>query len=198
LPEAILSWTAVGIISVAATGLLLARDWQWQLGLMAAQYVGGAVLAAVHWPVGMAAAMIVAGWVSIAALGMTLSTIPSAAPPTETSLPRGRAFTMFMAGFVVLLAAGLTPRMQDLVPGIEAPVMAGAMILTGMGVIQLGTSIQIARIILGLLAALAGFEVFYSAVECSILVAGLLAVVMLGLGLAGAYLLSATYPEATE
>jgi hypothetical protein len=35
---ALLAWLAVGIVAVTATGTLLARDWRWNLGFMAAQY----------------------------------------------------------------------------------------------------------------------------------------------------------------
>jgi hypothetical protein len=77
----------------------------------------------------------------------------------------------------------------------EAPVLLGAIVLAGIGALQLGSSSQTGRIILGLLMILSGFEVYYAAVEGSILVAGLLSVVVLGLGLVGAYLLSAGLPE---
>ena len=64
--------------AVTATGVLLARDWRWQLGLMALQYVAAALLAYLHWPLGMAAALLVTGWMSIAAMAMTLTTLPTA------------------------------------------------------------------------------------------------------------------------
>jgi hypothetical protein len=48
---------------------------------------------------------------------------------------------------------------------------------------------------LGLLTVVTGFEVLYAAVEASILVAGMLSVVILGLALVGAYLLNAALPE---
>jgi hypothetical protein len=51
------------------------------------------------------------------------------------------------------------------------------------------------RVILALLSVLGGFEILYAALEGSILVAALLAVVNLGLGLVGAFLLSAAVPE---
>jgi hypothetical protein len=82
--------------------------------------------------------------------------------------------------------------------GVEPPVIAGSILLAGIGFLQLGTSSHIARIMLGLLTVLTGFEVFYAAVEGSILVAGMLSVVILGLGLAGAYLLNASIPEDAE
>ncbi len=44
--------------------------------------------------------------------------------------------------------------------------------------------------IIGLLTALSGFEILYAAVETSVMVAGLQAIVTLGLALIGAYLLA--------
>jgi hypothetical protein len=143
----------------------------------------------------MAAALLVTGWMTIAALGMTLTALPSQIDPTERSWPQGRAFRLFMAGMIFVLAAGLTGRGQSSVAGIGAPAVAGSVLLAGIGFLQLGTSSQITRIIFGLLTVLAGFEVFYAAVEGSILVAGMLSVVILGLGLVGAYLLNASFPE---
>ena len=63
------------------------------------------------------------------------------------------------------------------------------MILLGMGLLQLGMSDQPLRIIVGLLTLLSGFEVLYAAIENSVLVAGLLAVVTLGIASVGAYLI---------
>lgn len=191
----LLSWGAVGLIAIAATGVLLARDWRWSLGLMAAQYLAAAILTTAHWPVGMAAALLVAGWMSVAALGMTLTALPPRIPSTETSWPQARAFRLFMAGMVYVLAAGLTPRIGAFLAGISSPVIAGSILLMGVGFLLLGTNAQVLPITLGLFTVLMGFEVFYSAVEGSILVAGMLAAVNLGLGLAGAYLSSSDLPE---
>jgi len=47
-----------------------------------------------------------------------------------------------------------------------------------MGLILLGSTSDIFRVILGLLSMLTGFETLYAAVEGSVLVAGLLAVLI--------------------
>jgi hypothetical protein len=68
-----------------------------------------------------------------------------------------------------------------------------------MGLIHLGITSRVFRVVLGLLTALCGFEIIYAAVESSILVAGLLAITNLGLGLTGSYLLlAASSAEAVE
>ncbi len=192
---AILSWAAVVIVTATSAGLLLNRDWRWDLGLLTLQYVGVAVLVAQHWPLGMAAAKLVTGWMATAALGITLTALPVTEQPAEGFWPQGRAFRLFMVGMIVVLTLAVTPRLQEVLAGIGAPVVAGAIILTGIGLLQLGTSSQILRVIFALLTVLAGFEILYAAVEGSILVAALLAIVNLGLGLVGAYLLNASLPE---
>ncbi len=192
---AILSWIAVIIVTVTSAGILLNRDWRWDLGLLTAQYVGVTILVGQHWPLGMAAAKLVTGWMATAALGITLTSLTIHEQPGEGFWPQGRAFRLFMVGMILVLTLAVTPRMQQVLSGIGAPVVAGAIILTGTGLLQLGTSSQILRVIFALLTVLAGFEILYAAVEGSILVAALLAVVNLGLGLVGAYLLNASMPE---
>jgi hypothetical protein len=192
---AIVAWAAVALVAATATGNLLTRDWRWSLGLLSAQYLGAAALAAQHWPLGMAAARLVAGWMATAALGMTLTGLATRQQAEEQSWPQGRAFRMLLAGMVFILAAVLTPRIENVIGGVGAPVIAGTIVLIGIGWLQLGSSDRVSRIVVGLLTVMAGFEVFYAAVEGSILVAGMLAVVTLGLGLVGAYLLTAAAPQ---
>lgn len=187
----VVQWTALIIVAATSTGLLLSRDWRWNLALLALQYLGVAGLVAQHWPIGMAAAKLVTGWMATAALGMTLTALPHVDTAVGRAWPHGRSFRLFMAGMIVVLAAGVTPRVENVMTGVGTSVIAGAILLTGMGLVQLGTTSEIPRVVFGLLTVLAGFETLYAAVEGSILVAGLLAVVNLGLGLVGAYLLGA-------
>lgn len=190
-----LPWVAVLILAAASTGLVISRDWRWELALLAAQYLGAAVLVAVHWPIGMAAAKLVAGWMATAAIGMTMTAQALPESAAAEFWPRGRAFRLLMAGMIFISTAAAAPRVQSVMAGVETPVIAGALLLSGMGLLQLGTRAEIPNVIFGLLTVLAGFEIFYAAVEGSILVAGLLAIVNLGLGLSGAYLLTAAAQE---
>lgn len=186
----VLSWVAVVIVTITSTVLFLNRDWRWDLGMLAFQYLGVSILVAQHWPLGMAAAKLVTGWMATAALGMTLTALPPQKGPEEGFWPQGLGFRLFMVGMIIILTIAVTPRMDSAMGGIGTPVIAGTVLLTGIGLLHLGTSSQITRVIFGLLTVLAGFEILYAAVEGSILVAALLAVVNLGLGLVGAYLLN--------
>jgi hypothetical protein len=64
-----------------------------------------------------------------------------------------------------------------------------------MGLLHLGVTNHILRVTIGLMTALSGFEILYATVENSVLVAGLLAIINLGLALAGSYLLIASNAE---
>ncbi len=62
----------------------------------------------------------------------------------------------------------------------------------GMGLLHLGITSRVLRVTIGLMTILSGFEILYSAVEGSVLVAALLAIINLGLALVGSYLLIAS------
>ena len=189
---AILTWVGVLIVLVTSAGLLLNREWRMDLGLLALQYGGAAILIAQHLPLGMAAAKLVTGWMATAALGMTLSALPPPVLASEPFWPRGRTFRLFMVGMMGVLTISVTPRMETAIPGLGMPVIAGGILLIGIGFLQLGTNSDIVRVIYALLTIITGFEILYAGVESSILVAALLAVVTLGLGLLGAYLFNAS------
>jgi hypothetical protein len=190
---AILDWTTLILIIVTATGLLLSRDWRWSLGFLAAQYLGVFWLVQTHWPVSMAAAKLVTGWMACAALGITEIISPTPIE-TETSWPQGRLFRLLASALVVTVTFAAA-RLAMPWLGLSLPVAWGGLILLCMGLLHLGITAQPFRVILGALTFLAGFEVVYAAVESSILVAALLAIVNLGLALAGAYFMTANSPE---
>jgi hypothetical protein len=191
----ILSWTAVVVLLITSTGLLMYRDWRWGISFLALQYATVFWLVLQHWPTGMAAAKLVGGWIATASLSMTLLNLPVRQEPIEKYWTQGRTFRLFMVGMAALLAVATAPRVEEILPGTGIAVAVGGILLTAMGLLQLGMTTQVLRVILGLLTTLSGFEILYAAMEGSILVAALLVVVNLGLGLVGAYFLSVSSEE---
>lgn len=185
------AWVAVILILVTSTGLLIARDWRWSIILLAVQYVGVFILTLQHWPLGMASVKLVAGWMSAAILGMTRSSFPSLEIEEQGFWPRGRLFRLFAAGIVLLIVWATTPSVNTIMADAGYAVTGGSLLLIGMGLFHLGITSYILRVVIGLMTVLSGFEILYSAVEGSILVAALLATINLGLALVGAYLLIA-------
>lgn len=185
------AWIAVALILITSAGLLIVRDWRWSIILLAAQYLGMFILTLQHWPLGMSSVKLVAGWMSAAILGMTRSSFPSREIDEQGFWPRGRMFRLFAAGIILLVVATMTPAVDTIMADAGFAVTAGSLILIGMGLLHLGITSYILRVVIGLMTVLSGFEILYSAVEGSILVAAMLATINLGLALVGAYLLIA-------
>jgi len=185
------TWIAVVTILITSIGLLLTRDWRWSMILLAIQYLGMFILTLQHWPLGMASVKVVAGWMSAAILGMTRSGMPSLNFDEQSFWPRGRLFRLLAAGMVLLIISAATPSVDTIMADAGYAVTGGSLLLIGMGLLHLGITSYILRVVIGLMTVLSGFEILYSAVEGSILVAALLAIINLGLALVGAYLLVA-------
>lgn len=182
-----LAWTSVAIVLLTSVGLLISHDWRWNLGLMAAQYFAVFILISQSWPFGMASVKLVTGWMACAALGVTRLGLPEGESPLETAWPQGRAFRLFAASIVAALVLAGSPNMQTIIPGINPSVVRAGLLLAGMGLLHLGITAEPLRVALGLLTFLAGFEVLYASIETSVLLAGLFAIVNLGLALVGSY-----------
>jgi hypothetical protein len=185
------AWIAVLLLLITSVGLLIVRDWRWSLILLAVQYLGVFLLTLQHWPLGMSSVKLVAGWMSAAILGMTRSSFPSQEIEEPSFWPRGRLFRLFAAGIILLIVWVTTPTVDTIMADAGYAVTGGSLILIGMGLLHLGITSYILRVVIGLMTVLSGFEILYSAVEGSILVAALLATINLGLALVGAYLMIA-------
>lgn len=207
---------AVVLVAITSLILLVSQDWRVSISVLAVQYIGVFVLVALNWPVEMAASKLIAGWIAGTVLGMAVISFPKPESDTQddgfaaqgisirTSSETvafnlsGGIFRLVAAILVGLTVLSLAPRAAEWIPGIQLTQAWGGFLLIGMGLLQLGFTAHPFRTILGLLTALAGFEILYAVVERSTLVAGLLASVNLGLALVGAYLLIAPFMEETE
>jgi hypothetical protein len=184
----LLALPAVVLVSLTGIVLLVSPDWRVSIGALAFQYLGVFILVAISWPLGMAIVKLVAGWMACAVLALANTGISERQTEGQVSISRG-LFRLLAAGLVGLVVATVVPRIAVWISGIITEQLLGAGILIGLGLLHLGLTSSTLRVIIGLLTVLAGFEILYAAVEASVLVAGLLAGVSLGLALVGAYLL---------
>jgi hypothetical protein len=188
----IISWVAVTVTLLTSGTMLVSRDWRMSLGALGAQYLAVFWLVIRHLPFVMGSAKLITGWMVVAVLGMTRLSLSTSTDESEESFSAGaRWFRAALVAIVAFVTAGATARIESVIPGLGLQVIAGSLLLIGGGIVHLGVTSDLLNTILGLLTMLAGFEIMYAAVESSILVAGLLAVVNLGLGLVGSYLLLA-------
>ncbi len=192
-----LQWTASILLAVTSVGLLVSRDWRFSLGLLAGQYFCAFWLILTSWPLTMSAAKLVTGWMAVAALAMTQIGLPEETQP-ETSWPQGRLFRLFAASLVLIATVQVTHDVQLWLPNAGPQIVWGALVLIGMGLLHLGITVQPMRVIMGLLTTLAGFEILFATLDTSILVAGLLSAITLGLALTGSYLLTVNTLEEAE
>jgi hypothetical protein len=184
--EPALSWIPLVLLIASSLTLLVSQNWRWSIIALTVLYLGMFWMISWQWSLGLAAVKLVTGWMSGAVLGV--SQPGTALEETGQARLPGRGFKVVTASLVWVLAFAIAPSLQNFFPGGTNYVL-GAIILIGMGLLQLGMSHRPLRVILGLFTVLSGFELLYAAVENSVLVAGLISGVNLGLALAGAYLL---------
>ena len=185
------------ILLVAAVAVLILRDWRLVLAALAVQYIGVFLLAAGVWPVSLAIIKLVVGWMATAVLGLTQ--LSHKETVEEHSWPSGWLFRLLASLLVLLVIISTAPGLVLWMPAnVGLAAVQGSLALIGMGMLQLGMTTRPLRVIAGLLTVLAGFEILFASVENSILVAGLLASVNLGLALIGAYLLTPASEEASQ
>ena len=183
-----LNWLMLLLAIFAGTGLLFSRDWRWCLGLLAVQYLSVFWMVQAHWPITLAATKLVTGWMACAILGIAQL---NAKQESESNRLQGRLFHIFAAGMVLAATFALSLRVNTWL-GLSLPLAWGGLLLIGVGLLHLGITSDSFQVIIGLLTVLAGFEILYAAVESSALVTALLAVIDLGLALAGAYFMNVT------
>jgi hypothetical protein len=182
------------IVFLATTlGLTMLQGWRRLTIALAIQYLGVFVALVLVWPVGMAAMKLIAGWMATAILVTNQPADIKAVSQSKWSLVfKGLVFVFI---WLVVFATGA---ILSKITSIPQPFILMGMILLWGGLIQLGMSRDPMRIIIGLLTVLSGFEIIYSYVEPSLLVAALLAAVTLGLAFIGSYLFSVPDMEERE
>jgi hypothetical protein len=185
---ALLLATATALVVLAAT------NWRWRLGALGLQYVAVFFLVSQSWPASLAVVKLLAGF--MAASVLAVSRAGSRADVEMRRWPAEWVFRLLAAVLAFMAAASLVPRVLEAIPEMPAAQAWAGLVLVGLGLLNLGFSTRTLPVLASLLMFMAGFEVMYAAVEQSTLVAGLLALVNLGIALAGSYLLEVEQPGA--
>ena len=186
-----LALPAVIITFLTATTLLISWDWRISIFSLALQYTCVFVLVSLTWPLEIAAVKVVAGWMAGVVLGLAIINVSGGKFSERPLIVSEFVFRILAAILAGLFAFTGGAKLTTWFPEITLIQAYGGMILIALGLLHLGLTTQPFKVILGLLTVLSGFEILYAAVESSILITGLLAVVTLGLAVAGAYLITA-------
>ncbi|MBW6466155.1 MAG: hypothetical protein K0B06_06600 [Brevefilum sp.] len=181
-----MSTFAFVLIVITAMAILIFRDWRINAGALALQYLAAFALVTLSWPIGLAIVKLITGWMATAAIALTCLRQKN----TKDSIESGASlvFRGLSGLLIILLIFILTPTLQARVfPQVDLLILQGGLMLVGMSLMQLGTNSEHYLVVISLLSFLAGFEVIHAALELSMLLAGLMVVVNLGLALVGVY-----------
>lgn len=186
-----LSFPVVILAFVTCVVILVSWDWRISVGSLAVQYCCVFILVAISWPVESAAVKLVAGLMASAVLGLALFNLPKDMTiQSRFATPEivFRVIAAILAGLFVITGGS---KLVEWFTEISIEQAYGGLILITLGLVQLGLTMQPLRVVIGLLTLLSGFGILYAAVESSVLITGLLAVITLGLSIVGAYMLTA-------
>ena len=191
----ILSVPVVILVFLTSTILLISWERRVSLFSLAVQYFGVFILVSISWPVETAAVKLVAGIMSSAVLGLALYNLPKEMTKQNRLVASEFIFRVIVAILAGLFAITSGSKLVEWFGEISIEQAYGALILITLGLIQLGLTTRPLRVVIGLLTLLSGFGILHAAVEYSILITGLLAVITLGLSIVGAYMLTAPTME---
>jgi hypothetical protein len=161
--------------------LFIKKKWRWNILAMAAIYVSVFWMVLQVWPTGLAVVKLIAGWMAGAILGSAVK------EDSELLVEDNKVEQRFKFVIVMIIWIFSFSIMQSLKIKLPIPdsLLWGGVLLIIMGILQIGMSTRPVRIIFGLLTAFSGFEVLYAGVEQSVLVAGFLVIITLGIALVG-------------
>lgn len=186
---------AVIVAFITATVLIISWDWRVSILSLGLQYLCVFLLISSSWPMETSAVKLVAGWIAGAVLGIALLNLPQENINGKPKLISYIVFRLIAAILAGLFAYTGGARLVIWLPEMDVQSAHGAMILISLGLLHLGLTDQPFRVVVGLLTLLSGFEILYAALESSILITGLLAIVTLGMAIIGAYMLTAPVLE---
>lgn len=135
---------------------------------------------------------------SSAVLGLALYNLPKEMTQQNRLVASEFIFRVIAAILAGMFAITSGSKLVEWFGEISIEQASGALILITLGLIQLGFTTRPLTVVIGLLTLLSGFGILHAAVESSILITGLLAVITLGLSIVGAYMLTAPTLEETS
>ena len=141
-------------------------------------------MVASHWDLGLAAVKLVVGWMTVAILGATQ-------PGGDFILPFSSSRIGLIFRFITILTVGVLANVFSEYfatwLGIDALIATSGLLLFVGGILQIGFSGSLLRRAGGILSVMCGFEIIFSPLSDSVLLAGLVALIHLGVGMAVTY-----------
>ncbi len=193
-----LRWIALVISTLAILYNLIGNDWR-KMGLASAIEFGIIFLfASLNLPISLALVKLLEGWMAIAILETTMSTISvmdeAIFDNHFTQMGRKeflspRLFRLFLAILVGIAIVANSSLVRILFPSLNSLQTITGLYLLVFGILMISFRQSIYSSAIGLLTFMGGFEVLFVGLESSVLLTGLLALVDLAIASVCAYLL---------
>jgi len=138
------------------------------------------------WDIFMAGAKLITGWMCTAILSFT--TVYQVREEEIGITPKRvfKAMSLIMAWMIAYI---ISSRINDLF-GVSLEIAFTSFALIGCGLLQLGSSSQTFKVVLGILMFFFGFEILFADLESSILVNAMILAIDLLVSFVGAYLIT--------
>ena len=116
---------AVALVCLTSVYNLISRDWRSSIGCLALQYVGVFLLVNISWPLEMAVAKMLAGWMAGVILWVAMTYVPDLWPESEKSIKFGAIFRILAAIILALAVTSLVLQSQSWLSTISIPILLG-------------------------------------------------------------------------
>ena len=199
---------AVAGVLITVGLLVVSRDWRINVMALTVQYFFVVLLLTRLIRAEVAAVKGLIGWMICMIFYLTerRASVLEKAPDTEarTTSPQRRRWIMSarasfcLLASVMVAAAASSAALRVPLPEVPAEVSLACYLLAGFGLLLVGLSDAPMQVGFGLLTFLAGFDLFYVALEPSLAVAGLLGAVSFLIALVTAYLRTAQIAAGEE
>lgn len=178
---------ALGLVvaPLSAAALVVTRIPRATLGALLGVYLGAGLVLGSALDLRLGGGLFLTGLICTVVLASSFRKegwVPLLDP--AASIPQGRAFRIAAATLVSTAAWGLTAPGAGIGLPVSNAQLGSAAIVLSMGLLLLGLAQDKATSAIGILAALAGFEMIYSTLEPSLAMRAVLAAVMIGIALA--------------
>jgi len=189
MPDFVLQIALVLILSSSVISTVI-HNWKLTLIALAIQYLAMSIIISTSVPISVVVIKLLVGWMCCSVLGISCFSIKFKDGHGGKTIFSSIMFRILVVALVATIV-GFTITNVGLAFSVSVPsaTLLAASFLILIGLVQLALTMEPLYLITGLLTAFWGFESFYSILEVSSLVVGLLAIVNMGLVLVGSYLL---------
>ncbi len=179
--DTVIDYLPVVLAGLSSLILFTNKKWRWNILAIAVIYVSVFWMVLQVWSPGLAVVKLISGWMAGAILGSAVK--EESVELVEDNKVEQR-FKLIIVLIIWIFSFSITQSISARLPIPDALVWGGVLLII-MGIILIGMAVRPIRVIFGLLTAFSGFEVLYAGVEQSLLVAGFLVIITLGIALVG-------------